>query len=211
MDSQKKIGSSDKGGKMKKIALLTMFVVVALFLFGNVQGAITVIDFEELATPGTGATFISQYEVAGFKFTAEAGASAAFLRFFHTEHESFAGSTAIHGELFGASPPDVILGRTDSLTFDLLSIDISERWPQAIPSPITIVGMKDDGSTVSTTVSLDGVFGFETFELSGFTDLVSLRLFGTTAQYSNFVVSIIPEPASLLLLGLGGLLIRRKK
>lgn len=211
MDSQKKIGSSDKGGKMKKIALLTVFVVVAVVRFGNAQGAITVIDFEELATPGTGATYISQYEVTGFKFTAEAGASAALLRFFHTEHESFAGSTAIYGDQPGASPPDVILGRTDSLTFDLLSIDISERWRQAIPSPITFVGMKDDGSTVSTTVSLDGVFGFETFELSGFTDLVSLRLFGTTAQYDNFVVSIIPEPASLLLLGLGGLLMRRKK
>jgi hypothetical protein len=58
--------------------------------------------------------------------------------------------------------------------FDLVSIDLSELNGSVGPQTVTFQGNLFGGGTVSQTFTTDGPFGLQTFNFSGFTNLVSV-------------------------------------
>jgi hypothetical protein len=171
---------------------------------------IVVLNFESISTPGTGYTRIGpSYTEDGFKLEA---VPIGGLYHCNRDDENFAGSTALfHMEPLAAC--DALLTHTGGLTFDLLSIDLSERFSDQLGAELNLIGTKSDGSTVISSFSMDGVFGFETFTPQGLTDLTALRFDYALyfCQYDNITLDIIPEPATILLFGLGSLLLRKLK
>jgi len=185
-------------------------VAVAIFLGASVADANTVtLDFESLTTSGTGYSGLGvSYTEQGFGFEAYPTGG---LYHYHSDDEHFAGSTALfHMQMGGTS--NTLLTERDGLVFDLVSLDLSEIRPDASSVSAVLVGTKGDSSTVSTSLTLDGVFGFETFTLQGFTNLTELRLEDDIAmfQYDNITVNVIPEPTTVSLLALGLVLVRRR-
>jgi len=77
--------------------------------------------------------------------------------------------------------------------FDLLSVDLGEFLffgSGPFPTPVTIVGVKEDGSTGQVTVTTDGIVGFESFELDArFTDLASARF--STGLFTSIAIDDI--------------------
>lgn len=185
-------------------------VAVAIFLGASVADANTVtLDFESLTTPGTGYSGLGlSYTEQGFDFEAYPTGE---LYYYHSDDEHFAGSTGLfHMQMGGTS--NTLLTQGDGLMFDLVSLDLSEIRPDASSASVVLVGTKGDSSTVSMSLTLDGVFGYETFALPGFTNLTELRLEDDIAmfQYDNITVSVIPEPTTVSLLALGLVLVRRR-
>lgn len=96
--------------------------------------------------------------------------------------------------------------KIDGGSFDLLSVDLAEYSTFfAAPQAVTFVGVKADGSTMSTTFTTDGIIDgtgplpdFETFQFSGgFQQLVRVDITTTTFSMDN--VTVVPEPSSLAL------------
>lgn len=207
------------------MAIRTTLLTGALLLLGgpvSLPAGMITIDFESLATSGTGFSPVtSPFADQGFTLTADNG-----FRAPQTESpQFFAGST---GLVTQGAESTVELVKTDSGLFDLVSIDFSE-WPRAASGArsLTLTGITASGS-VSQTVTLDGVFGFETFGLTGFNDLLSVSWTQNASefvQFDNIVLSgpgvgggaalAAPEPSSFGLLGVGlavaGLGLRRRK
>ena len=82
----------------------------------------------------------------------------------------------------------------DGGLFDLLGVDLGEFLffgSGPFPIPVTITGVKKDGSTAQLSVTTDGIVGFEPFELDErFTDLVSAR-FSTASPYLAIAIDNI--------------------
>lgn len=105
----------------------------------------------------------------------------------------------------------------DGSPFNVISIDLAEYSVlYDIWDDVGFRGYLADGSHHDVTFRIDGIvdsFGpledFETFFFpETFNDIV--RLEATTTLYSldNLVVEVVPEPGTLMLLGLGGLVCR---
>ena len=77
--------------------------------------------------------------------------------------------------------------------WDIAASDASDPFTSIVP-----------GNQFTVTIDDGGL-------ASGGTYLIELRTYGWTAGGDSIVVSVIPEPATMCLLGLGGLLLRRKK
>lgn len=120
------------------------------------------------------------------------------------------------GALLRAALGDSLLfSFLDGAAFTLLSVDLGEySTGQAEPLAVRLVGYRQDGSTLTTDLTTDGIIGgtgplvdFQTFnfgpEWSGLS-----RVEIPTALWSldNLVVSI-PEPGTWALLVLGGVLV----
>ena len=100
----------------------------------------------------------------------------------------------------------------DSTTFNLVSVDLAE-YSTVVPNAVTVpfIGYRDDGSTVTTSFTTDGIIDgtgpladFQTFyfgpEFSGLTR-VEIPTYGWSLD--NLVIAI-PEPSTGLLLVAGG-------
>jgi len=192
-----------------KTKLFTILVGLILGFSWTAKAEIVVLDFESLSTPGTGYTHIGPtYIEDGFNLEA---VPIGGLYYYHSDDENFPGSTALFHMVPGGTC-NTMLTHTGGFVFDLLSIDLSERLSESVNVELNLIGTKSDNSTVTASLTLDGVFGLETFTLEIFTDLVAVELtqdFGSY-QYDNITLDVIPEPATVLFFGLGLLLLRKQ-
>lgn len=133
------------------------------------------------------------------------------------------------GDLFGPynGTAYVQAGRASALEFsftngmhlDLLTVDLAEGSISVTPHPVTVsfVGYRSDGTIVTTNFTTDGIIDqfrgpledFQTFHFdSRFNNLTRVEIPNSGWSLDNLVVmSVIPEPSSLALLGCGGLLL----
>jgi hypothetical protein len=184
-------------------------VILAVVLQASCVFAETVIvDFESLATPGTGVSFITNYYEDGFIFEPQ---SDDLLGYMNTDNIDFPGSTALFTFGFGAGPGFTKITNEDGLIFDLESIMLTEGRLEfsAITFPLT--GIKADNSIVEVPVTLDGTFGFETFYFDELISLKELRLPYGAYQYDQLVFNLVPEPGTLTLLATGIIMLLRQK
>lgn len=195
-----------------KTKVLTIIIADVIFLgVSSVYADIVVLDFESLSTPGTGYSHLGPlYTEDGFNLESIPSER---LYYYHRDDVNFPGSTALFHLQFPGGITYSMLTHTGNFTFDLLSIELSEGHPYMSGPLVTFIGTKSDNSTVTASLTLDGVFGFETFTPQGFTDLTALRLthnniYFNSFQYDNVTLNVIPEPSALLLFSFGGLFLR---
>ena len=103
-------------------------------------------------------------------------------------------------------------------TFDLFSIDLTEVDINRLgPTSVDFTGHLFGGGTITQSIGLDGVFGFETLFFSGFENLTSVTWVQSPQfhQFDNIRIDVaaVSEPSVLALLGLGlvGVGFSRKK
>jgi hypothetical protein len=175
--------------------------------------ALTIIDFEPLNDPGTGDTDVgTSYSEDGFTLKAPN------LRSINSPSSRFNGSTSLFDNTFGGV---TTLIKDGGGLFSLNSIDLD--WLNGVgPVPVNFVGTKADSSTILANFTLDQDQGFETFNFSGFNDLVSVSWEQEPGFHhiDNIVLDRepipepIPEPLTILgtiVAGCFGVGMKRKK
>lgn len=167
-----------------------------LFGLPVANGQIVIIDFESLGILGNGGYLgSSSYTEDGYTLTTTSDFG--FIR--SAETDSIA--------LFSRYPGDTItMTKDDGGIFDLITIDFDRGDAQTL----TLTGIKDDTTTVNRLLTFDEP-GFRTYTFEEFTDLISVSWNrGGYLSFDN--ITVVPEPATVLLFGLGGLvLIRMRK
>lgn len=178
-----------------KTKIITISIIITLLGLPVANGQIVVIDFESLGELGDGGYLgSSSYTEDGFTLTTST--EFGFIRMASTD------SIVLFSRYSGDT---ISLGRDDGGVFDLLSIDF---YPYAPPSTsIQFIGTLYDGTTIYQ--SFPPYVGSEcTVIFDDFTDLVSVS-WEDGGGYDHFDnITIIPEPTTLLLFGLGALLLR---
>jgi hypothetical protein len=123
-------------------------------------------------TYNTGWTvYRSSYEEQGYSLHSNFNTSYPFGGW-GTEAPNFAGSAAMYNN-YGTTKS--ALTRIDGGLFSISSIDLSELLKSGLATTINFTGYLNGDVKVSQSVTLDGVFGFQTFLLSGFDNLKTLE------------------------------------
>ncbi|BBM85079.1 PEP-CTERM sorting domain-containing protein [Candidatus Uabimicrobium amorphum] len=128
---------------------------------------------------------------------------------------SFSGTEVSVFPSFGFDDHGIELTKVDGQAFDLASFDLVEPFSlELLPGPadFNISGVRSDSSVVSTDVTIDGIAGAQTFNLAGFTNLLSVTFssVGTFQNVSidNIVVNAsVPEPSTYIAMLLGMILL----
>lgn len=192
---------------LKNFSMATLGATVIAIGMGGTAHALTVIDFQSLAQSGGGSSGQGfSYTEDGYTLT-NTTQPHVFVSL-NTGDFRYLGSTALFNNAVNGT---TVLTKNDGAIFDLISIDLGELYEPFDSSTVTFVGKKTDNSTISNTFSLDGIKGFQTFNFTDFTNLVSANWLQIPPfhQFDNIVVSdsttkSVPEPASLMgILGLG--------
>jgi hypothetical protein len=210
-----------------------LLVVAALVLAASVSRAeATTLNFEDHAVGfGIAQPFSGDLTSSGFLFDM----SSDVYQLANNSAKVDNGST--YAVIEGDHPlSQTTFSQIGGAPFALTSIDYAE-WQSDLglafyPKTITVTGNQVGGTTVSTILSLDGIFdgpgGQPDFQTFGFgpewTNLLSVALMGTGAAngslnyfaIDNIVADTaatpVPEPGTLSLLGLGSAyLIRRRR
>ena len=183
--------------------LLLSLILLAACFPSRSAGVIT-IDFEILASSGVGFVNVGEtYSEDGYTITNLASSGSTALASPESNNFAFyAGSTT----LFNNRVPNAVteLVADSGTDFDLISIDLTElRISSLGPTTVEFIGNLAGGGTVVQSFGLDGVFGLETFQFTGFNSLLSLTWVQgpDSHQFDNIV--IVPEPATVLLLACG--------
>ena len=179
---------------MKTKIITIVAAAIMLFVLPVANGQIVVIDFESLGAGGDdGPTPIGPiYNEDGFTLTAPTPTSFYFLRIIETDNIV----------LGGAGPT---ITKDDGGLFDLLSFDYS---PAVSLDPLTVTGEKFDGTVINRIINFDDFTQLKTHVFEDFTDLTSVSW--DRGGYDNFDnIVFIPEPSTILLFGLGGLMLRK--
>lgn len=189
--------------KMNRRIHVRALWLVCLSLAASAAHAV-VIDFNTQL--GASPVNVATYSEDGFIFTSSVSASNA-LTFWGTSNSGWTGSPALFSNYTFETAK---LAATDGLAFTLDSIDVSELFPNQGASALNVVlrGLHADGTTTTTTLAMDGVFGMQTFVLgNAMSNVVSIswQTLTAVAQFDNLVLQrvSVPEPSSLALLGLG--------
>lgn len=177
----------------------------------------TTITFEELGglDPSNGINYVSNCFVSGgvriALTTLPCGESpaSAFGIFAATETLGFTGSAALFNNLTSTVSLTPVAGGPFSLT----SIDLAPVLLGVFagnPINVMFTGFQTGGGTIVQMVTVPaGAAGLTTFALDGFTGLTSAQFmvsspdFEPFVQFDNVRVSVVPEPATMTLLGSG--------
>ncbi len=153
------------------------------------------VDFDEIAAAGGGVQNIAdEYVVGDFKFVGytpggdSVGQNALGTMGSDTAPSSYPGSASLLNRF---SSGYTEFSRIDGSPFDLSSIDLSEINDSQLTGTFTITGTTSTGSTVVETVTKDGTFGFQTVELTGFEDLVTVRIDGQGYHIDNIIADVV--------------------
>jgi hypothetical protein len=110
------------------------------------------------------------------------------------------------------------LQKTDGGPFNLIGLDLAEyseytNWVNSV----SMVGYRQDGSTLTATLAIDRIFDgyggvndFQHYNLN-WKNLIRVEFHSTCFSMDNIEVLAVPEPATILLLTLGGLILRKKR
>ncbi len=202
---------------------------IALVLGAGVAAANgNVVDFEN--APGSGNPQyqnVSYLDSSGFEFIGE---------HFHTM-DNFAianglaenGSRVYIGHEGGNLGRAITMTKTGGGTFSVYSLDAAETWigdNTTYPNAwgVSVTGYFDGGGSINAVLQLDGLLDgaggiadFETFNLTGFTNLIAFEFNGVEATgapnraFGVDNINTVPAPGAMALLGLGGLMMRRRR
>jgi VCBS repeat-containing protein len=160
------------------------------------------VDFAEIASAGSGVQIVGNEHVAdGFRFVGyapAAGQNALGTMGSGTAPSAYPGSAA----LLNRYPEGYTeFSRVDDAPFKLVSIDLSESNDSQLTGTFTITGTTSTGATVVQTVVRDGTFGFQTVALTGFDDIVTVRIDGDNGkgyQIDNIVADVVDAQTAAL-------------
>jgi len=190
------------------------FTIAALALLSSLNAQATTIDFESLAVADSAVhSQGASYTEDGY--TLVDNASSPDLQTLGTLHTYYTQSTALVKTT--SYQQSTTLTNNAGSTFDLLSLELAE-WGGLPPTQVKIVGFFAAGGSISQLLTLDQLYGFQSFAVTGFTNLLSLTITQTTGklyQLDNIkVVSAVPEVGTTLMLlsglGLIGMVSRRR-
>ncbi|WP_295621353.1 PEP-CTERM sorting domain-containing protein [Chamaesiphon sp. GL140_3_metabinner_50] len=168
------------------------------------------INFESLAQNSNSVNNAgSTYTESGFTVS-----SSTQLLYYGTQSRNYQGSTALFP--FSTANP-ISLTKVGGGAFDLSSIDLTDFTSGVGQTIINFTGTRADNSTVAQSLTVDALPGFQTFNFSGFTNLVNVKwqnsvAVGTSApQFDNINVSAtvpgataVPEPFTIIGTVIGG-------
>ncbi|MBC8087188.1 MAG: PEP-CTERM sorting domain-containing protein [Phycisphaerae bacterium] len=173
----------------------------------------SVANFNTLTDPGNSVRFVENcYVEANLRFTVvgdACGTPDSFATWGSADALFYTGSPALFNN--SATGTAIDIGSSSGARFSLFSIDLTS-FLGAIGNPTSVLfeGSLEGGGSLSRTVDVDGATTTPTsVAFSDWVGLSSVRLtvtdpsFEPYVQFDNVSVSVVPEPASIALLGVG--------
>lgn len=206
---------NDEVGLMKDCVYVMLCSAVVFVVASSITQAV-VIDFEEFDNPGSEMQFIGKtYESNGFVFSTfyDHDPSNGRFHYYEKDHRNYQGSAGLVAD----GTNDVItLTRKDNGPFNVHSIGLAsiEYYDFDFDLPVAFRAENADHQYVHHTFYIGIPDIHATFHFpSGFQEIYSLE-WNQGAQlhsFDNVDVSFVPEPATLSLIAIGAVLLRRKR
>lgn len=192
---------------MKNLAGAAVAVAMALTSVSGQSQAATTVDFSDLISPADGlAGSGTVYSSNGLTFTSTVVDDLNHWGSANPFNADPGGATLL--KLNDVVP--MIVTRTGGGTFDLVSLQLAES-ENAAPGPAVDFSYTNGLGTFSSVLTVTVVSGLQTFVI-GQTGLTSFSLGGADHQLDNVIynVTVVPEPATYVLLAIGMLAIAGK-
>jgi len=200
---------------MKTINII-LGIIILMISSNNVSAGIVLVDFNSATSvekgeivPGGEFDF---YEEDGFElFTTSNGGYTQIGQVLI--NDGFTTSLAAQSD-FGFDDRDILIYNILGNNFDFLSIEIYEAASYHPVGNLLVEGIRSGVVVASQMFTTDGIAGAQSFTLNGFTNIDEVRLGGGSSSelvgVDNLTFNIIPEPTTILLLGFGCLLLKKR-
>jgi len=197
--------------KMNKI-FGTLAMVAVLQVLPSFASA-AIIDFEDLNNNGTGGFTLygDNFDSGGYNFASvvHAGDNQALASWTIDLPSFYTGTIA---PFMNYSDDEMNMTKVGGGAFDVGSIDLTDVFRDGTLSTVDFVGTRADSSTVTQSVFVADGVNLQTYALNNMTNIVSLgwkSVEGRWTQFDN--INIVPEPASMTVLGIAALAMMRKR